>query len=230
MRIVALNLRGGGGPRIGRLADYLCDSDADVVVASEFVPGPRGEALTGRLATAGFASLYVPDKPSGRYTVLLATRRRAAPVKAEVAPVDRGRLVVARCGELAIAGVYFDNGKEKASLFDYLLSRPPALGDACLVIGDWNTGLRRIDEPGATFFCADRFALMEQRGYVDLWRRQHGPDAREISWVSTRGTGYRIDHAFATAPVAERVTRCDYDHSTRSELSDHSALVVELDE
>ena len=228
MRIVSLNLRGGGGPRIDRLADYLCACEADVVVAGEFVPGPRGDALTGRLAAAGFASQHVPDKPAGRYTVLLATRPRTAAVKTEVAPIDRGRMVAARCGELVIAGVYFSSGKEKASLFDYLLSRAPVLGEASLVIGDWNTGLRRIDEPGATFFCADRFELMEKRGWVDLWRRQQGPESREVSWISTRGTGYRIDHAFATPPVAGRLVSCRYDHTTRPELSDHSALIVEL--
>lgn len=129
---------------------------------------------------------------------------------------------------MVVAGVYFDQNRDKASLFDYLLSRPPALGEDCLLVGDWNTGLHGLDEPGATFACADRFALMEQRGYVDLWRRRHGPDAREVSWLSARGAGYRIDHAFATAPVSERVTRCDYDHSTRGAITDHSGLIVDV--
>jgi exodeoxyribonuclease III len=228
VRILALNLRGGGGPRIGRLADYLCDSDADVVVACEFVPGPRGETLNARLGAAGFLSFHLPARPRGRYTVLLATRRRSTAVDPDVAPADQGRLVAARCGEVTVAGVYFNQNRDKASLFDFLLSRPPFLGGEGMVIGDWNTGLRRIDEPGATFACADRFEMMERRGYVDLWRRQHGSDAREVSWVSTNGLGYRIDHAFGTGPLAERVLRCDYDHSTRGDISDHSALIVEI--
>ena len=124
--------------------------------------------------------------------------------------------------------MYFDQNRDKASLFDHLLSRPPALGKDCLVVGDWNTGLHHLDEPGATFACADRFALMERRGYVDLWRRCHGAGARDVSWVSARGVGYRIEHAFSTPSVAGRVTRCEYDHSIRGVLSDRSAMMTEL--
>lgn len=228
MRVLSLNLRGGGGPRVVRIADYVAASGADVFVAGEFVPGPRGDALIERLRAAGFTSFRTPSRPRERYTVLLASRSLAAAVRTGVAPRDRGRLVAARCAGVMIVGVYFDHNRDKASLFDYLLSRPPVLGDECLAIGDWNTGLHHLDEAGATFTCADRFALMERRGFVDLWRARHGPDAREVSWASARGAGYRIDHAFATDAVARRVTRCDYDHATRDALSDHSALIVDL--
>jgi exonuclease III len=41
--------------------------------------------------------------------------------------------------------------------------------------------------------------------------------------------GYVIDHAFASAALAERVTGCRYDHEVRERgWSDHSLLLVDL--
>ena len=228
MKIIALNLLHGGGARLDRLADFLCAAGADVVVASEYLCGERGDALKAGLSTGGFACFHHPPGVGEGNTVLLATRNPSRGVRADTAPCDRNRIVLAEIEGLTLAGVYFNQGRDKASLFDFLLSRPRSLGESCLVIGDMNTGLHNIDEPGATFACSDRFALMEQRGYVDLWRRCHGPNAREVSWISPRGVGYRIDHAFASEPVAARVGRCEYDHSSRGDLTDHSALIVEL--
>jgi exodeoxyribonuclease-3 len=68
---------------------------------------------------------------------------------------------------------------------------------------------------------------------VDLWRREHG-ERREHTWFSSpgrtrAGRGFRIDHAFASRSVAERVTSCRYDHEVRERgWSDHSLLVMDL--
>jgi hypothetical protein len=37
-------------------------------------------------------------------------------------------------------------------------------------------------------------------GFCDLWRRRN-PEVREYSWFSTRGNGFRIDHAFLSPVV-----------------------------
>lgn len=43
------------------------------------------------------------------------------------------------------------------------------------------------------------------------------------------GDGYRYDHAFCAAALADRITGCGYDHNPRTEkLSDHSALTMHL--
>lgn len=74
----------------------------------------------------------------------------------------------------------------------------------------------------------DRIA---KAGFVDLWRRANR-DGREFTWFSNKGNGFRLDHAFASRAVADRVKEVRYSHAEREVkgLSDHSALIVELDD
>jgi exodeoxyribonuclease III len=91
-------------------------------------------------------------------------------------------------------------------------------------MGDFNTGLHRLDESGATFHCAEEFGRLSQVGWVDGWRHLHG-ETRKYSWYSNAGNGFRLDYAFVTTDLVDRVEAAEYDHSTRDILSDHSALI-----
>ena len=69
---------------------------------------------------------------------------------------------------------------------------------------------------------------LRQRGWVDAFRALHGYGAREASWTfaDDRG-GWRLDHVLVAGlgPLASA-----YAHDWRREgLSDHSALVVDLE-
>src|SRR5258708_18096599 len=60
------------------------------------------------------------------------------------------------------------------------------------------------------------------RSFCDLWRRRY-PAVREYSWFSTRGNGFRIDHAFLSDGLAARAGTIRYSHEERlAGLSDHS--------
>jgi endonuclease/exonuclease/phosphatase family metal-dependent hydrolase len=55
-------------------------------------------------------------------------------------------------------------------------------------------------------------------------------EGREFSWYSTRGNGFRIDHAFLSPALAARAGEIRYSHDERfTGLSDHSALILDLD-
>jgi exonuclease III len=101
------------------------------------------------------------------------------------------------------------------------------------MLGDFNAGASGVDADGYRFRAGKAFTSLVAVGLVDLWRRQHG-DAREHTWFSHPGPagpgrGFRIDHAFASPAVADRMTGCRYDHEVRERrLSDHSLLVVDL--
>ena len=161
--------------------------------------------------------------------MLIGSRINARRIRLELSPADAHRIVAAEINGLNVAGVYFASNKAKASLFDFVLSKPPALSGETMIIGDFNTGLHRQDEAGATFACTDRFERLPEIGLSDLWRRSHGPNAREYTWTSPRGGQFRLDHAFASPGVAARVRSCVYDHATQPALTDHSAMIVELD-
>jgi exonuclease III len=83
----------------------------------------------------------------------------------------------------------------------------------------------------ATLYSADQFQQLEALGWIDAWRRFHGPTKKEWSWVYPRwrAYGYRLDHAFVTPALGERLAACRYSHEEReARISDHSILIVDL--
>src|SRR5205814_9266817 len=85
-----------------------------------------------------------------------------------------------------------------------------------------------IDGPGAIDSCAHFMDGVAEIGFCDLWRRRY-PDGREFSWYSTRGNGFRIDHAFLSPALVGRTGEIRYSHDERtSGLSDHSALLLDF--
>jgi len=93
---------------------------------------------------------------------------------------------------------------------------------------DFNTGKHRVDEDGATFFSADCIDALEGAGWVDPWRSRNLL-AREFTWFSHAGNGFRLDHACASPALAPCVSSAWHDQTPREAgVSDHAALVVDL--
>lgn len=228
MQILTLNIRHGGGRRVGAIADYVSIQAPDVFLATEFRNGPSGTELKALLRDRGYHFQWTCSDAPRLNSVLLASRVDGSAVPLAPHDVDAHRVLGVRFGNLTIIGVYFAGNGEKESLFDYFLSGPIDLQAPSLLLGDINTGRHRMDEPGATFYCADRFERLSDIGWTDAWRHIHGEDAREFSWVSRVGNGFRIDHAFSSPALLPAVTACTYDHTTRPELTDHSGLMIEF--
>ena len=223
--IVTLNIRHGGGKRVGPLVDYLSGTGADVLVITEFRTGKSGRALTDGLADSGFGHQHWSVGQDGKNSVMIASQIPFEPVEFHLPEDHAHRLVGARFGSLQVWAVYMALGKDKLPLYRFLKDVEPR---ATILIGDFNTGLHRLDEQGATFTAADEFADLQTRGWVDAWRRRHGQEAREFTWLSPAGNGFRLDHVFVSNDMIEQVADCRYDHSTRPTLTDHSALNVRI--
>jgi exonuclease III len=127
----------------------------------------------------------------------------------------------------------------------YVSSRADA---ACALCGDLNTPRREHPDGRVWTFARDRYGrLREERGerwdnaelalirglepygFRDAFRTLHGYAEREPSWEWPKwGGGWRLDHLIVSSSV--RVDACRYEHDWRREgLSDHSALVAEID-
>jgi len=118
---------------------------------------------------------------------------------------------------------------------------------ARIVCGDLNTPRRELDdgdvltfahdsagrlraERGERWDAAERALVhgLRERGWVDAFRELHGYGEREASWTfaNDRG-GWRLDHVLANGLTP---TAAAYAHDwRRAGLSDHSALIVDLD-
>lgn len=128
-----------------------------------------------------------------------------------------------------LLGFYFANKQAKVPLFEWFTTLPQDLLESpTLMIGDMNTGKHFIDEPGKTFVGSDYIDQLEELGWVDIWRHFHG-DAREFTWFSQTGNGFRLDQAFVSPSAVSRVEFCAYAHEPRkSRTSDHSMMTLNL--
>ena len=230
MRLVAWNIRQGGGSRLAAIAAALARYDADALVLSEYRGGESGERLRRALAALGYAHTSRPVPPPGRNGVLIASRLPL--VERAVTPdglAEPYRLVDVEIGAVRLCGVYMPNLAKKVPYWQRLIDLLAAeSGRDAMAIGDFNTCRPYLDEAGAIDATAHFMDRIEAIGFRDLWRRRH-PERREYSWYSTRGNGFRIDHAFLSAVLAARAGPIRYSHREREAgLSDHSPLVVEL--
>lgn len=229
MRVVAINLRHGGGSRISGLLNYLQSCEADIIICSEFRQNRRGGDISSNLRDRGYSLFRSNSATANQNSVAMFSRIHAMPFSLANGSIsERHRVVAVEACGIEVVGVYFAQGKEKAVLYSELIGDFSNITRPRLLIGDFNTGLHQLDEAGRTFFCEQQFRELSRTLYVDVWRSKNGDEHREYSWASSRGGEFRIDHALCTPDLLDRVRACHYDHGVRGVLTDHSALIVEI--
>ena len=230
MRLLAWNIRQGGGSRLPRITDALKRLDAEILVLSECRGGESATRLLAALDALGYRQATTVAPPPGRNGVLIAAR---CPFR-ERGAVGSGlpepyRMVSVEFAAFRLSGIYMPNLLAKVPYWEALITALAfeSSGHA-LAIGDFNTCRAYVDEAGAIDATAHYMDKIERIGFCDLWRRRY-PEGREYSWFSTRGNGFRIDHAFLSHDLAARAGSIHYSHDERiAGLSDHSPLILEL--
>jgi exonuclease III len=141
MRLLAWNIRQGGGSRLPRIADALKHHDADIVVLSEYRGGPSAPRLCAALHALGYNHTTTLVPPPSCNGVLVAARR---PFRGHGA-VDMRlpepyRMVSVDFATFRLVGIYMPNLRAKIPYWEALiatLSSPSA--NRALAIGDFNT-------------------------------------------------------------------------------------------
>jgi exodeoxyribonuclease III len=230
LRLLAWNIRQGGGARLPAIIAALARHEADILVISEYRGGDSADRLRAALAAAGYRHQTCLMPPPGKNGVLIAARRGFREHGAiSTALPEPYRMVRVEFEGPSLCGIYMPNLLAKVPYWETLIAALAAeTGRRALAIGDFNTCRAYVDEPGAIDATAHFLDKIEAIGFCDLWRRRH-PDGREFSWYSTRGNGFRIDHAFLSADLAARAGAIRYSHEERlAGLSDHSPLILDL--
>jgi exonuclease III len=230
VRLLAWNIRQGGGSRLGRIAEALRRHDADVLVLSEYRGGDASIRLVAVLEALGYRHVTRLAPPPSRNGVLIAARcafREHGAVGRDLP--EPYRMVKVEFTAFELSGIYMPNLLAKIPYWEALVAALlPRSGGPALAIGDFNTCRPYLDEAGAIDPTAHYMDSLERIGFCDLWRRRN-PEGREYSWFSTRGNGFRIDHAFLSPSLAARAGAIVYSHEERTAgLSDHSPLILEL--
>ena len=244
MRVVAWNIRAGGGVRACAIARQLARWQPDVVALSEFRATPPSARLAARLVADGLTHQLATCDPRTmqRNALLVASRWPVRRVDLGSAPRDRCRwllAVVDAAPPLVIGAMHVPNRvtRRKYPFLAAVLgcARRWDLGPA-LLIGDTNSGRRGLDEEVAAFNVREEGWIddLAACGWADAFRHLR-VEARAYTWYSPNGrNGFRIDQAFVNAPLLARLEDAVYawggaaSRGRRDRLSDHAALLVDL--
>jgi len=218
------------------------------VVALQEVTAKTAPWWRDALAAAGLVHCAVTQAERPRRLGVLTAARdelRELP-KPERLPWPE-RVLCCALGELEIVNVHSpispSPGLAKVltheALAAYLRGRSPAI-----LCGDLNTPRRELpdgeiltfahdskgrlrEERGERWNLAER-ALVKDLGWLDAYRSLHGYGHRSASWTYAHDRGgWRLDHVLLNGLTPRAA---EYAHDwRRAGLSDHSALVVELE-
>jgi exodeoxyribonuclease-3 len=170
---------------------------------------------------------------------------------------DEPRLIRAVIGDIPVVNTYVPQGRSPDSEhFQYKLEwlarlraffeRHYSPQESFLWMGDFNVAPEPIDvhdpkrlKNHVDFHPEARAALERVRewGFVDVFRRHHPEEPGHYTFwdyrvrgALERGLGWRVDHIWATEPLAQKSTRAWIDVEARraERPSDHTFLVAEF--
>lgn len=228
---MTLNIRQGGGKRIGPIVRAIAEYSADIVIITEYRNGRVGGNLRSSLTAAGWKHQIAAPTPNRENSVLVIAKQ---PLKIDDRPMFNknwleDRHIVVHYNGYTIVAVYLPPGPKKLPSWERLLNTAAALAtEPTIIIGDFNTGKHYIDEDGATFIGPEHIDRLEEFGYIDAWRHLH-PITRDFTWFSSAGNGFRLDFAFVSPSLSDRIAHAEHIHQTRIDaITDHSGLIIEI--
>jgi exodeoxyribonuclease III len=241
--------------RIDLLGDWLVRQQPDVLclqetkVVDELFPADT-------LAAAGYRSAFVGQRTYNGVAILTRDPLEDVQVAFPLAENSDCRLISGVYHGIRVYSAYFPNGRAPDSeSYVMKLKWIDALGELVVgpggpplpvvVLGDYNVAPepRDVYDPvameGRIHFTLDERAAIQRlldRGLVDAFRMKRD-EAGMFSWwdyrqgAFRRNLGLRIDHAFTSPALAERVLSADVDVAERRKpsCSDHAPVIVELD-
>lgn len=244
-RLLAWNIRAGGGVRAQKIAQSITGLQPDALILSEYRSTPPSQEIARALALAGLQhqSCTTAQVPAGRNALLIAARTPVKRVALRRYPQEPGRWRIVRLAQpnLALAGLHVPNqhtGRKPDFHAQVLALMQRWGGGPAIIAGDTNSGKIGEDEETSVFNrgTTQWFERIHAAGWRDAFRLQHGA-RREFTWYSPGyNNGFRLDQAFLSPQLVERLVDIrhiwleDHDQRTRRDaLSDHAAVVVDLD-
>jgi exodeoxyribonuclease-3 len=235
LAVLTLNIASPSRPRAENLLDWLSERPEQIFVLTETGASSGSEVIAERLRAAGWL-VQAPAPGDGERGVMVCSRLVVRPQPAPVSYL-RERVEVVSVDGIEVIGVYAPSRDATAARIArkrrFLAELFTVIGEGStkrrVLIGDLNIVERSQRRDGGFFeWEYELYEDLPRLGWLDAYRTLY-PDRVEQSWVDSEGRGYRFDHTFITADLLESTSRCEYVHAPReNELSDHSAMVVEL--
>ena len=242
--------------RLERLVAWLESHRPDVLCLQE-LKGVTDAFPYDAVASAGYHAAVFGQKTYNGVAIL--ARDEPADVRCGMGAGDddpQARLISARVGPVRVFSAYSPNGREVGSeAYEYKLEWMARLrehlaaeysaDEPLALCGDFNVVLDDLDAANPsqwddTVLChidaRDALERIREWGLTDVFRK-HNPDGGVFSWWDYRQLGFpknnglRLDHVYATAPLAETSTGAAVDRDERKgeKPSDHAPVIVTFD-
>jgi exodeoxyribonuclease-3 len=243
--------------RVGLVVDWLQQEKPDVLCLQE-TKAPDEEFPAEDFHAVGYHTFIRGQKAYAG--VALVSKRAGQGGSFGLddgAEPDEARLIQATFGDIALVNTYVPQGRtpdssefqRKLDWFERLrayFDRHHSPEDPLIWAGDFNVAPEEIDvyDPKrlakhVDFHPDARMALEEVRswGFVDVFRLQHPQEPDQYSFwdyrvpnALDRGMGWRVDHIWATVPLANKCTRAwiDVDARRADKPSDHTFVIAEF--
>src|SRR6516162_4700244 len=168
MRLLAWNIRQGGGSRLPRIAEALKRHDADIVVLSEYRGGPSAPRLCAALHALGYSHATTLVPPSSCNGVLVAARRPFhGHGGVDMRLPEPYRMVSVDFATFRLVGIYMPNLRAKIPYWEALIATLSSQSaNRAWAIGDFNTCRAYLDEAGAIDATAHYMDAIEQIGFA----------------------------------------------------------------
>ena len=226
MRILNFNIRFGGGKRTQLILDYILSNDFDLIVLTEFVKNNHGQEIIDKLVDSGYITQASnDDKNLGSF---IACKEDFVVEKVN----DRWTEVYIPKFDLNVLGVYVpvSGGSEKDMFWKRILDYSEINIDKnVLITGDFNSCTKE-DSANRTDYNPKDLIKLEELGYIDMWKYNPKIDSDRYTWYHHSGTGFRIDYAFVSPKLGNRLidVSSTHDKSIReSKISDHCPLTIQ---
>lgn len=242
--------------RLDQVLDWMDREKADVVCVQETKVQDK-DFPKKKILDAGYRVRYAGQKSHAG----VATLSQEEPDEADAGfddGDDAARLLYTRFADLHVVNSYVPQGRSMDhEQFEYKLAWLERIkswfdthfspDDLVIWLGDLNVATEDIDvhDPeglrGHVDFNPEAQAALEnvrEWGFTDIFRKHHPDEPNQFTYYDyrarnpiERNVGWRIDHIWATAPLAERSTDAWIDVEARraDRPSDHTFLVAEFD-
>ena len=243
--------------RLPIILEWLARERADVLCVQETKVQDQ-DFPAAEIETAGYHVIFRGQKAQAGVAII--SREAPEQVGAgfdDGGPADEPRFLRAVYRGIHVLNTYVPQGREPESEhFQYklawfrrlraFLERHFTPEMPVLWVGDFNVATEDIDvyDPvglrGHVDFHPEAQAALEEVrrwGFVDVFRRLHPGEPGHFSYWDyrarnpvERGLGWRIDHIWATSPLAEKAIACWMDVEARKgeRPSDHTFMVAEF--
>ncbi len=255
MRIASWNINSIRA-RLDRLVDYLATRQPDVLCVQE-TKCQDEQFPYAAIEAAGYRTVHHGQKTYNGVAIL-ARQPIHDPQSGMQDGVEdsQSRVIAATVNGVRVISVYVPNGQRVgADAYAYKLTwcgrlrryldRRHTPAERLVLTGDFNVAPEERDvydpagwEGSVLVSEPEREALRELCGFglVDTFR-QHHQEAGRYSWwdyrnlAFPRNEGLRIDHVFATPPLAAHCTAADIDREVRKgkQPSDHAPVWAEFE-